>query len=321
MKKPKKIYLSVSLIITILLGIILFNKYLDLSSDGIKWKNNLEVDMYNIYYVIDIQDHLGELDDALIKKVNKNLKDKSLGDITNERLLGSLPSLWFYVKLTENSESLDIHKQESARFVRNLQQDDGLFILENSYVQDNKDFTVLDKLFPTKMSIDILQKYGEKIPKIKTLLNVVNNELDHRLNSVNNIRLDEETLLVLQILHKLDPQSEMMKKAKSIISIQTIQEKINNNLTNPIIVKDLIEIADILDLNVKFDSNLLKEIERSFNDLQLKNGAFPFPASNEPNLLSTHSAVIVMTTLDIEVKRKKELLEYTRDIAKNSFIN
>lgn len=306
----------------IFLGVSMFlvhniSKFL---SDELGQNSKTEVDVYNIYYVLNIQEHLGESNGALIKKVNKTLEEKSLKDVTNGRLLSALPSLWFFSELMKESKSTNIHKYEVASFIKNLQQDNGLFLLEKAPLGQGTELRINDSLFFTKMAIDILQHYDEKIPKKGLLREVINDELKDKLANEKNVQLNGYLLLLLQTEQALNPQTEMIVKARKVISNQRIEEEIQKHSTDPVTVNELIEIAKILDENVKFDTDIIKEIEHSFNQLQLENGAFSFAESNEPSILATHEAVEVMSFLNIDIHNKKGLLDYTNHFANDSFI-
>lgn len=306
-----------SLIITFLLG----GCYpLTGSSGELKPKDIVQVDFYNIYYILEIQQDLGMTNKKFKEEVKQSLKDKSLIDITNGRFLSPLPSLWYFAQLTKDREATDIHKKEAATFVRDLQQDDGLFTLDKNTEQVGGESDITSKLLPTKLSIDILKQYGEEIPKRKALVNKVSNELRTRLTMGENIQLDGHTMLLLQILQELEPTSELFSESRKLISFQQIEVKIKENLTNPGAITELIQIAKIIDTNKKVDSNLRKELEKSFNGIQLKNGAFPFPMSNEADLLTTQQAIGIMHMFNIKVNKKQELLDYINDIAAESFI-
>lgn len=320
--KKERSYSHSFIYLLIFLGVSLFlvNNISKFLSDELGLHSKTEVDVYNIYYVLNIQELLGESNEELMEKVNKTLEEKSLKDVTNGRLLSALPSLWFFSELMKESKSTNIHKYEVASFIKNLQQDNGLFSIEKAPLGKGTELRINDNLFFTKMAIDILQHYDEVIPKKSLLREVIHDELKDRLGHEKNVQLNGYLLLLLQIEEALHPQTDIIEKARKVISTQQIEDEIQKYSTDPVTVHELIEIAKILDKDVKFDADTIKEIEHSFNQLQMKNGAFSFADSNEPSILSTHDAVAVMSFLNIDIHNKEGLLDYTNHFANDSFI-
>lgn len=294
------------------MGAFIFNKYPSSS----KPKEIIEVDLYNIYYIFGIQERLESVNKSLKEKVKQNLEVKSLRDLTNSRLLSPLPNLWFYAQLTRDKKASDIHVKESSTFVRNLQQDNGLFNIDKSSVDNGKKTNISSKLLPTKISVEIFKQYREQIPKKDTLLETINNDLSSRIKEG---QINGHVLLLLQTLNILEPNSELINKSREAITIDLLQYKIIENITEPAAALEILMISELLHGNVKFDVQMIKEIELALNKLQLENGAFPFPNSKGPDILSTFAAVEIMVELGIDINMKDEILKYTNEIADESF--
>lgn len=319
--RREKSYSSSFISLLIFLGIIIFlvhniSKFL---SDELG-QAQTKVNVYNMHYILDIQELLNSPNEALFNKVASTLEDQSFNEITNEDFLNPLPSIWFFTQLMQETKASNNHNYQAASFINDLQQDDGLFTMEKTPLGQGTELRIDANLFSTKMAIDILQHYGEDIPKQELLHDVIHKELHNRLDEEKDVSLNGYLLLLLQIEEALHPQTDIIEKARKVISTQQIEDKIQKYSTDPVTVHELIEIAKILDEDVKFDADTIKEIEHSFNQLQMKNGAFSFEKSDQPSILATYYAVTVMNFLAIDIHNKEGLLDYTNKLAKESFI-
>ncbi|TCN19764.1 hypothetical protein [Mesobacillus foraminis] len=274
------------------------------------------VDVYNVYYVLEIQKFLGIGNHDLNSRVQENLEEKGMTDL-EEIMLSPLPAIWFLTRVLQEKPS-DIQAKEFTSFVLSLQQDNGMFVNENGEeLQEGENITPY--LFSTKLAIEILNRYEEPIPKQKELIQAITDRLDNRLDYGKDMILDGNNLLILEILVHLDPEAKILQRARETISMDMIQVsflKENFSLGEWTTLKG---IADILHPGKPFNKVIQSHVETQLKDLQLKNGAFRFPESQEPAILSTYLAILLMKEWEIDIPKKENILEYTDEIAEASF--
>ncbi|WP_121609130.1 hypothetical protein [Mesobacillus foraminis] len=272
------------------------------------------VDVYNMYYVTEIQEILGE--EGWKEEVEENLKDKTLEDIKKGDLT-TLPAIWFFEKLKKGEPS-ELHQQEVSSYILNLQQDDGMFLLDPAEAGEGES-TFTGNLLPTKLSIEVLKKYGEPIPKKEKLIQTLTKELHHRLEYGSDLILNDHDVLIIQILTQLDRDSEILQKARETIPFEMIEKNIRESARNFEILPDLVALAELLHPSSHPEKVTLEIIEASLKELQLDNGLFPFPGTKDPDILSTYHALSLMEKWELPISNQKRILEFTNEIGKNSF--
>lgn len=307
------------LLAAILVGATMFSRYPGSTDESGGRKDRL-ADVYDLYYVTSIQKKLGEVNKSLLSDMEENLKDRDLSELTKGEPLTPLPNLWFYSQLTKQEEPNDLFKKEIASYLSELQQKDGLFIVEPDETNtDSED--VAPRLLPTKMAIDLFKNYDEKLPNSSTLLDTVSKEFEERLGYEQDMQINGHVLLILQILQELDPTSEQLNKAKDAIPFERLQKEIEASSSDVVAISDMLDISKILYPDKNFDPQVVNKVEKGLSGLQLKNGSFPFPNSKEPDILSTYLSVKIMDAFGIEIKDKEKIQKYSNEIGISSVQN